>query len=180
MKDLDRGGAIIGRIRDRVKKAPPRTDTFDLNAAVIDVMALARGEMVKNAIVVQSRLANNLLSIEGDRVQLQQVVLNLILNAAEAMSSAGDGTRELSISTEQDQDDGILVSVSDTGPGIDPEHLKEVFKPFYTTKSSGLGMGLATCCSIIEAHGGRLWASANVPRGGVLQLVVPVRPGDGS
>jgi signal transduction histidine kinase len=144
------------------------------------VMALARGEMVKNGIVVQSRLADNLPSIEGDRVQLQQVVLNLILNAVEAMSSAGDETRELSISTEPNQHNGILLSVRDTGPGIDPVHLEEVFQPFHTTKSSGLGMGLAICRSIIEAHGGRLWASANVPHGAVMQLVVPVRPGDGS
>ncbi len=174
MKDMDRAGAIIGRIRDHVKKAPRRADRFDLNAAIIEVMALARAEMTTNGVLVQSRLADGLPSIEGDRVQLQQVVLNLILNAAEAMSPVVDGARELSIDTEQNQTNHILVSVRDTGPGIDPMNLEDVFRPFHTTKPGGLGMGLSICRSIVEAHGGRLWAAANLPRGATFQFILPV------
>ena len=109
--------------------------------------------------------------MHGDRVQLQQVVLNLVLNAAEAMGSA-EGTRELSLTTERDPT-GILVAVRDTGPGIDAEQLERVFDAFYTTKSTGVGMGLAICRSIIDAHGGRLWAEPNHPRGAVFQFTVP-------
>ena len=112
-------------------------------------------------------------TVSGDRVQLQQVVLNLILNAVEAMSSAEEGARELSISTELSQTNGLLVAISDSGPGIDPEHLDRVFAPFYTTKTSGIGMGLSICRSIIDAHGGRLWAEANRPRGAIFQFTLP-------
>jgi signal transduction histidine kinase len=108
----------------------------------------------------------------GDRVQLQQVLLNLILNAAEAMSSVEEGARELLISTKEDQT-GVVVAVRDSGPGIDPEHLDRVFEAFYTTKSSGTGMGLSICRSIIHAHGGKLWAEANEPRGAVFQFTLP-------
>ena len=103
---------------------------------------------------------------------MQQVILNLILNAVEAMGSVEAGARELSISTEQDHR-GVLVTVRDSGPGIEPTHLERVFNPFYTTKSSGLGMGLSICRSIIEGHGGRLWADANEPRGAVFQITLP-------
>ena len=156
--DTDRAGDIIDRIRDHIKKAPPRKDRFDLNEAINEVIALARSAITKNGVSVQTRLAERLLPVEGDRVQLQQVVLNLILNAVEAMSSVEAGPRELLISTEQSQTDGVLVAVRDSGPGIDPEHLERVFEAFYTTKSSGVGMGLSICRSIIDAHGGRLWA----------------------
>ena len=108
----------------------------------------------------------------GIAIQLQQVLLNLILNAAEAMGSAEEGARELSIRTEQDGP-GVLVTVRDSGPGIDPEHLDRVFDAFYTTKSSGTGMGLSICRSIINAHGGKLWAEANQPRGAVFQFTLP-------
>jgi signal transduction histidine kinase len=113
-----------------------------------------------------------LLSVQGDHVQLQQVVLNLILNAVEAMGSVEAGARELLISTEQDHT-GALVAVRDSGPGIDPAHLERVFKPFYTTKPSGTGMGLSICRSIIDAHGGRLWAETNERRGAVFQFTLP-------
>ena len=121
---------------------------------------------------VQIRLAEGLRPVLGDRVQLQQVLLNLVLNAAEAMGSVEEGPRELLISTEQDQA-GALVAVRDSGPGIDPAHLDRVFDAFYTTKSSGTGMGLSICRSIITAHGGRLWADANEPRGVVFQFTLP-------
>jgi signal transduction histidine kinase len=114
-----------------------------------------------------------LASVYGDRVQLQQVVLNLILNALEAMSSVADEGRELSISTRQSETSDIMVAVQDIGPGIDPEQLDRVFTPFYTTKASGIGMGLSICQSIIGAHGGRLWAEANRPHGAVFQFTLP-------
>jgi signal transduction histidine kinase len=127
---------------------------------------------VQNGISIRSRLAEGLSPIHGDRVQLQQVVLNLILNAVEAMNSVEAGARELVISTEQDHT-GVLVAVRDSGPGIDPEHLERVFEAFYTTKSSGTGMGLSICRSIIDAHEGRLWAEANEPRGAVFKFTLP-------
>jgi C4-dicarboxylate-specific signal transduction histidine kinase len=172
--DADRAGDIIDRIRDHIKKAPPRKDRFDLNEAIDEVTVLARGEITKNGVSVDTRLAKGALSVEGDRVQLQQVVLNLIRNAVEAMGSVQEGPRELSISTEQTQANGVLVAVRDTGPGIDGEHLERVFQPFYTTKSSGVGMGLSICRSIIEAHGGRLWAGANESRGALFQFTFPI------
>ena len=113
--------------------------------------------------------------MHGDRVQLQQVVLNLVLNAVEAMGSVEAGARELLISTEIRQRGGVLVSLRDSGPGIDPEDIERVFEAFYTTKSGGVGMGLSICRSIIDAHGGRLWADANEPRGAVFQFTLPTR-----
>ena len=134
---------------------------------------MVRSAIDKNRVSVRTRFMDELISVRGDRVQLQQVVLNLILNAVEAMSSVEEGARELSISTEQSQTSGVLVAVRDSGPGIDPEHLERVFNPFYTTKTSGIGMGLSICRSIIDAHGGRLWAEANQPRGAVFQFTLP-------
>ena len=124
------------------------------------------------SVSVQTRLADGLLPVLGDRIQLQQVLLNLILNAAEAMGSVEEGARELLISTEQDQT-GALVAVRDSGPGIDAQHLDRVFDTFYTTKSSGTGMGLSICRSIIHGHGGKLWAEANEPRGAAFQFTLP-------
>jgi signal transduction histidine kinase len=134
---------------------------------------LARGEITKNGVSVATALPKGALPVEGDRVQLQQVILNLIVNAVEAMGSVREGPRELSISTEQAQANGVLLAVRDSGPGIDAKHLERVFEAFYTTKSSGVGMGLSICRSIVEAHGGRLWAEANKPRGAVFQFTLP-------
>ena len=173
VNDTDRARDIIDRIRDHIKKAPPRKHRFDLNEAINEVIVLARSEVVKNGVAVQTRLAEGLSAVKADRVQVQQVVLNLVLNAVDAMSSVNEGPRELFISTEQSQAGGVLVSVCDTGPGIDPEHIERVFDAFYTTKSSGVGMGLSICRSIIDAHGGRLWADANEPRGAVFQFTLP-------
>jgi signal transduction histidine kinase len=133
---------------------------------------LARTAIAKNVISVDTHLREGELSVEGDRVQLQQVLLNLILNAVEAMGSVEARARELLISTEQDHT-GVLVAVRDSGPGIDATHLERVFEAFYTTKSSGVGMGLSICRSIIDAHGGRLWAEPNEPRGAVFQFTLP-------
>ena len=173
--DADRAGNIIGRVRDQVKKAPPREERFDLNEAIKEVIILARSAITKNAVSDQIRLTEDALFVEGDRVQLQQVLLNLILNAIEAMGSVQEGPRELSISTEQTDENSVLVAVRDAGPGIDTKHLERVFEAFYTTKSSGLGMGLPICRSIIDVHGGRLWAEANEPRGAVFQFTLPAR-----
>jgi PAS domain S-box-containing protein len=170
--DADRSGEIIDRIREQIRKAPPRKERFDLNAAINEVIVLAQSVTLRNGVSVQTRFAGRLLPFPGDRVQLQQVLLNLILNAAEAMSSVEEGARELLISTEQDQA-GVLVAVRDSGPGIDPSNLDRVFDAFYTTRSSGTGMGLSICRSIIHAHGGKLWAGANEPRGAVFQFTLP-------
>ena len=171
--DADRAGDIIDRIRDHIKKAPPRKGRFDLNKAIDEVIALAESAITTNGVSIQTRLAEALLPVQGDHVQLQQVVLNLILNAVEAMSTVEAGPRELLISTEQTQTGGVLVSVRDSGPGIDPDHLDRVFEAFYTTKSSGVGMGLSICRSIIETHGGRLWATRCEPRGALFQFTIP-------
>ena len=171
--DADRAGEILDRIRDHIKKAPPRKECVDLNQAITDVIALAQGAIVKVGVSVKTRLTEGLSEVQADRVQLQQVVLNLILNAVEAMSSVKKGVRELAISTEQHQAGGVLVTVRDSGPGIDPEHLDRVFDAFYTTKSSGVGMGLSICRSIINAHGGRLWADVNASGGAVFQFTMP-------
>jgi PAS domain S-box-containing protein len=171
--DTDRAGDILDRIRDHIKKAPPRKEHFDLNDAINEVIALGRSAIIKNGVSVQTRLSEGLFPVHCDRVQLQQVVLNLILNAAEAMGAVEAGPRELLISTEQTRTSGVLVSVRDSGPGINPDHLDRVFEAFYTTKSRGVGMGLSICRSIIDAHGGRLWAEANKPRGTIFQFTLP-------
>jgi PAS domain S-box-containing protein len=173
--DNDRAGDMIDRIRDHIKKAPPRKEQFDLNEAINEVIVLGRSAVIKNGVSVQTRLSEGLFPVHGDRVQLQQVVLNLLLNAVEAMGSTEARARELLISTEQDHR-GVLVAVRDSGPGLDPSHLERVFDAFYTTKCSGMGMGLSICRSIIDAHGGRLWAEANEPRGAIFQFTLPAVP----
>jgi signal transduction histidine kinase len=172
--DADRAGDIVDRIRDQIKKAPQRKHRFDLNEAINEVIVLARSAIAENGVSVQTHLTEGLAPVQGDRVQLQQVILNLILNAVEAMGSVEAGPRELTIASEQNPAEGVLVAVRDSGPGIDPEHRERVFQAFYTTKSSGVGMGLSICRSIIDVHGGRLWADANEPRGAVFQLALPV------
>jgi signal transduction histidine kinase len=173
--DTDRAGDIVDRIRDHIKKAPPRKEHFDLNEAINEVIILGRSAVIRNGVSVQTRLSEGLFPVHGDRVQLQQVVLNLLLNAVEAMGSVEAAPRELLISTKQDHR-GVLVAVHDSGPGIDPSHLDRVFDAFYTTKSSGTGMGLSICRSIIDAHGGRLWAEAKEPRGVIFQFTLPAVP----
>jgi C4-dicarboxylate-specific signal transduction histidine kinase len=170
--DADRAGGIIDRIRDQIKKVPPRSARFDLNRAIEEVLGLAQSVINENGVSVHSRLASGMAPVHADRVQLQQVVLNLILNAVEAMSSVEANQRELLISTDQSEANGTLVAVRDSGPGIDPNHLERVFEAFYSTKS-GMGMGLSICRSIIVAHGGRLWAVATEPRGALFQFTLP-------
>jgi PAS domain S-box-containing protein len=174
VNDTYRAGDIIGRIRDQIKKVPPRQEEVDLNDAIEEVIALVRGELAKNRVSVQTQLAEGLSPIHGDRVQLQQVVLNLILNAMEAMTGVDDEVRELVISTEASRSEGLLVAVGDSGPGVPPEDRERILESFYTTKASGVGIGLSICRSIIEAHGGRLWVDANHLRGAVFRFTLPV------
>ena len=170
--DGNRAGDVIRRIRDLIKRAPPRVEWFDINDAIREVIELTRAETVKNGVSMQTELAAGLPLVKGDRVELQQVVLNLIVNAVEAMSAVAEGTRELLISTAR-ADTDVLVTVRDSGPGMPAEGLERVFDPFHTTKPTGLGMGLSISRSIIAAHGGRLWASTNAPRGAVFQFTLP-------
>jgi C4-dicarboxylate-specific signal transduction histidine kinase len=172
--DGKRAADIIGRVRGLVKKAPARKEGLEINELIFGVIALTRNEMSKNRVLVQTRLANGLPSIWGDRVQLQQVILNLTMNAIEAMSEVREESRELSISTSRVESDGVLVAVSDSGLGLPQASPERIFEAFYTTKPSGLGMGLSICRSIVEAHGGRLWAAPNDPHGAVFCLMLPV------
>jgi C4-dicarboxylate-specific signal transduction histidine kinase len=174
IKDGHRASEVIDRIRALIKKAPARDDPLDINEIVLEVIALARSEVLSNGVSLQTQLASALPLVHGDRIQLQQVILNLVVNAIEATSSTSEGARELLISTAKDASNAVLVAVRDSGPGLDPESLGRLFDAFYTTKAGGLGMGLAICRSIIEAHGGRIWATANVPRGAVFQFTLPV------
>jgi PAS domain S-box-containing protein len=177
VQDGMRAGDIVDGIRALIKKAPSRKERVDINAAIREVIELTRGEAVKNGVSVQTDLAGGGLPlIEGDRVQLQQVILNLIMNAVEAMSGVSGGARELLLSTRKAEPNGVLVGVRDSGPGLATATLERLFEAFYTTKPGGLGMGLSICRSIIEAHGGRLWASANVPRGATFEFTLPVSP----
>jgi PAS domain S-box-containing protein len=174
VSDAMRAGDVIGRIRALVRKAPPQRVALAINEVVLEVIALTHAEVAKNRVSVRTQLADGLPRIHADRVQLQQVILNLIVNAVEAMSSVGSGGRELQISTSRNAANGILVSLRDSGPGLDPKNVDYLFDAFYTTKAQGMGMGLAICRSIIEAHGGRMWAGANEPRGAVFQFTLPL------
>ncbi|MDH2340959.1 PAS domain S-box protein [Bradyrhizobium sp. SSUT77] len=172
LADANRGGEIIGWIRSLIKNTPAPKERVDLNAAILVVITIAQSELLKHGVSLQTDLATDLPIVEGYRVQLQQVVLNLILNAIEAMS-LDEGGRELRISTTADASNGVVVAVRDDGPGLGAATVDRLFEPFYTTKPAGTGMGLSICRSIIEAHGGRLWAGANEPQGAVFQFNLP-------
>jgi PAS domain S-box-containing protein len=173
VEDGNRAGEVIHRIRALMKKAPPRKDRLEINQVILEIIELTRGEAVKYGISVLTELADHLPVVEADRVQLQQVLLNLIVNALEAMGAANEGPRELLISTGKAKTSGVLVAVQDSGPGLEAAMLQRVFESFYTTKPTGLGLGLSICRSIIEAHGGRLWASTNQRRGATFQFTLP-------
>ncbi|HEY3641766.1 MAG TPA: ATP-binding protein [Xanthobacteraceae bacterium] len=172
VKDNDRASTVVGRIRALMQKAPTRTDSVDLNEAVREVLELTHGEALEHGVSVRTQLADGLPLIQGDRVQLQQVVLNLILNAVQAMGVVADGTREVLITSSQTEPNEVCLGVQDTGPGLSAETLPRLFEPFYTTKPGGMGMGLAICRSIIEAHGGRLWAAGCEPGGALFQFTI--------
>jgi C4-dicarboxylate-specific signal transduction histidine kinase len=173
IKNAKRAGDVINRMRDLIKRAPPREDCLDINGVIREVIELTHGEAVKSGVSVRTELPDSLPLVRGDRVQLQQVILNLIINAIEAMSASKEGVRELLISSEKVESDGILVAVRDSGPGLAPATLDQVFDAFYTTKSAGIGIGLAICRSIVETHGGRLWATPNTTQGAVFRFNLP-------
>ena len=177
VNDTDRAGDVIDRIRALIRKAPARAEIFDMNEAIRDVIIVTRAEAMKNGISLEEQLTADLPLINGDRIQLQQVILNLIINAIEAMSGVDERARQLLIKTAKFGSDAVSVSVQDSGPGLDPGNLNRAFDAFYTTKPGGLGMGLSICRSIVEAHGGRLAVAANVPHGTIFQFSVPVRGG---
>ncbi|MBV8225770.1 MAG: GAF domain-containing protein [Verrucomicrobia bacterium] len=207
VSDADRASAVIARIRELVEKVPPQKSRLDINETIVEVLALARGELNRHGVLLQTRLANDLPPIIGDRIQLQQVILNLVINAIEAMSGVTEGPRELLVSSEKmaetpgesqqerfesdtstGRDDSlslpksecqtsnayVLVSVADSGSGLDLNSLEHLFDAFYTTKPQGLGMGLSISRSIVKAHRGRLWAMTNVPKGALFQFTLPV------
>jgi PAS domain S-box-containing protein len=173
IKAGNQAGEVIGRNRALIKKVPAQKAALDINETILETIALAGSEMRRHCVLLQTDLANDLPRVWGDRVHLQQVTLNLIMNAIEAMSEVSEASRELLIGTRVGAPDGVIVSVWDSGPGLKPESLDRLFDPFYTTKPGGMGMGLSICRSIVEAHGGRLWATANAPRGAVFQFTLP-------
>lgn len=175
VQDGRRAADIVSRTRALASNAPAQIENVAINAAILEVIGLTRYETSKSGVWVRTQLAVSVPVIQADRVQLQQVILNLVMNAVEAMSEMSDGPRDLLITTGTESD-CVLVAIRDSGPGLSEVERGRVFEPFYTTKLSGLGIGLAICRSIVEAHGGRLWASANMPRGAAFQFTLPVGP----
>jgi PAS domain S-box-containing protein len=194
IRDRNRASDFISRVRALFKKAPVATESVDINELIQEVLTLTQAELQRNRVSLRTQFANDLPIVIGDKIQLQQVILNLVANAIEAMSGVAEGPRELCISSQKVTDspseagkDAVeanaltepqsafaLIAVRDSGPGLDSTEFKRVFETFYTTKSQGMGMGLAISRSIIEAHGGRLWATANAPRGAVFQFTLPI------
>lgn len=174
VRDGNRASEIINRIRALFRKLPVRRDRLDINEAIREVIALNEGNLQRNRIKLETSLASGLPLVRADRIQLQQLILNLIVNAIEAMSEAGDRPRELAVVSGGGGSNDVLVEVRDSGPGLDPASLDRLFDSFYTTKPEGTGMGLAISRSIVEAHGGRLWAAGNGPHGAVFRFTLPV------
>jgi signal transduction histidine kinase len=172
--DGKRAADIVNRIRDFSRKAPMRKERLEVNAAILEVLGLTRVAMSDHGVSAKTQLSAGLPCVLGDRVQLQQVILNLIMNAIEAMSEVSGGLRELRICTSEADSGGVLVSIRDSGPGLPPAGLARIFEAFHTTKASGLGIGLSICRSIVDAHGGRLWATPNEPHGAVFCMTLPV------
>ena len=172
--DGRRAADILSRIRDFSKKAPLRKESLDVNEAISEIMGLTHSAISEHRVSTKMQLADGLPQVLGDKVQLQQVMLNLIMNAIEALSEVSEGSRELLISTGEVESEGVLVSVSDSGPGLPPTDVARIFEAFHTTKASGLGLGLSICRSIVEAHGGRLWATPNEPRGAIFCMMLPI------
>jgi len=172
IRDGNRASEVIGRIRSLVKKMPPRRERLDINQVVLEVIAMIQGELQRNHVQLQTQLARDLPEVLGDRVQLQQMILNLILNAVEAMSGVADRPRELMVGSGASDSD-LFGEVRDSGPGLDAANVGHLFDSFYTTKPNGMGMGLSISRSIVEAHGGRLVATQNVPHGAVFRFTLP-------
>ena len=175
--DGKRAREVIARIRALTKRQAPRMDLLDLNRKILEVLAFTEQELRSHDIVLETRLDSTLPQVTGDRVQLQQVLLNLIMNAIEAMSGVHDRPRELTIVSRPDGSNAVVVEVRDSGAGLEPGRAEQVFEAFYTTKAEGLGIGLSISRSIVEAHGGRLWATSNQPHGAVFRFSLPVARG---
>src|SRR5882724_11152477 len=173
VKDATRAGEIISRTRLLFKKGTPQWELVDINEVIREMIVLLRSEATRYSISVQTELAADLPRIMGDRVQLQQVLMNLIMNGIEAMKKDVDGTRELAVKSQRAEDDQLMISVTDTGVGLPPQQVDQIFNAFFTTKVHGTGMGLRISRSIIESHGGRLWATDNPLRGASFHLTLP-------
>jgi len=171
--DGKRAGEIIARIRDLTKRQTPRMESLDVNRKILEVVALAEHELRSRDVVLRTEFDPTLPGVAGDRVQLQQVLLNLIVNAIDAMSDIVARPRELTIVSARTGAGAVLVEVRDSGPGVAPDRVERIFEPFYTTKPEGIGIGLSISRSIVEAHGGRLWAGSNEPQGAVFRLSLP-------
>src|SRR5580704_4686412 len=178
IRDANRAADIISRLRGLFVKKQVRIDLVDINDASSEVISVALRELESNQVILRSEFAEDLPLVKGDRIQLQQVILNLIRNASDAMRDIDDRQRELAIKTAKTEPDGVLVGMQDSGPGIDPTKLDRIFDTFYTTKPDGLGMGLSVCRTIVEAHGGRLWATAADPHGAIFQFTLPITGDD--
>jgi PAS domain S-box-containing protein len=174
LRDGHRAAGIIARIRALVEKVPPRRERLDINTAILEVIALSNPELQRNQVELKSQLAGGLPPVPADRVQLQQVILNLIVNASEAMSEGDNLPRKLLVASGVTDANEVFVEVRDSGPGFGVADPRRIFDSFYTTKSEGMGMGLSISRSIVEAHGGRLWASPNQPHGAVFRFTLPV------
>ena len=171
--NASRAGEVISRIRAMVRKSPPKREWLSINDTVLEVITLIRGEIQRNRVSLRTELSNDVPLVYGDRIQLQQVILNLFMNAIEAMSGIGEGRRKLLVASAKDESDAVAVEVRDSGPGMDETALDRLFEAFYTTKADGMGMGLAISRTIIAAHGGRLWAMPNIPQGAIFQFRLP-------
>ena len=180
VKEGNRAGEIIKRVRSLSKRAVPQNAVLDINDVIREVVELLSAEMARNHVLLQARLEAGLPGVMGDRVQLQQVLLNLTMNAIEAMSGVLDRSRELFIASECRDAVQVLVTVSDTGTGVDPQQLDQIFDAFVTTKAHGIGMGLSISRRIVESHGGRLWAAPNGARGAIFQFTLPIAAESGS
>jgi C4-dicarboxylate-specific signal transduction histidine kinase len=172
VKDAARAAEIIARIRSFFTKGISQRELVDLSEVIREMIALLRGEAARYSITIRTELPERLPQIMGDRVQLQQVLMNLMINSIEAMKDV-DGPRELSIKLERAEEEQLMVSVSDTGVGVPPQQADQIFNAFFTTKPDGTGMGLRISRSIVESHGGRLWATGNSPRGASFHLTLP-------
>jgi C4-dicarboxylate-specific signal transduction histidine kinase len=173
IRDADRARMVVERVRDLLKNVPTEKVEFDVREALHEVIVLTRGEAERGGIKLSIKFAEDIPYVLADRIQFQQVCLNLIVNAIESFKDLRSGPRDLLLSVEKDGSDNVLVTVADTGAGFDPGASENIFKAFYTTKRDGVGMGLAISRSIIGAHGGRLWASVNIPRGAKFQFTLP-------
>jgi C4-dicarboxylate-specific signal transduction histidine kinase len=174
VKDATRAAEVISHTRLLFKKGAPQSELVDMNEVIREMLALMIGDMSRRSIAVRLELAEDLPHINGDRVQLQQVLMNLMVNGIDAMKDS-DGTRELAIYSQRADDCQVKVTICDTGMGLPPQQADKIFNAFFTTKPTGTGMGLRISRSIIESHGGRLWASDNSPRGARFHLTLPIQ-----